>query len=127
MKTIFLFVGLLMLTQTTKAQYYSIEKTVNPVFLCNSSVITSVTWEIKCEGPCKVFIQKANDRGVYYNIKTQKSDAYGYAKYKSTGLKLNTTFDYRFFVQPINGKIPAISLSDNKFRYKSVYTTKKCD
>jgi len=39
------------------AQNYSVATSVNPVILCNSSTITSVNIDIKCEGSCNAIVE----------------------------------------------------------------------
>lgn len=128
MKNIILtsIIGLLFCLNSN-AQYYSVKTSVNPVTLCNSSTVTSINLDIKCEGECKVIIEFKNNSGNWSYQTTESSDSYGNVRYVGTGLKLNKTYTYRTYVYRKGTRVSRYDISSSDYKNHSVYTKKICE
>lgn len=105
----------------TKIEIIKIEK-IN----CLNESNTKVHFKIKCESAKSILVGIKGKDGKLKYLKTINTDSEGNAIYIGSGLKVNQTFEYGFYVYSHKGKINRLKINDSDYTIKSVFVSKKC-
>lgn len=126
MKNVFICLVVLLTSLNLRAQCTA-EYKVNPVFLCNSSTITSVDWTIRCGYNMKAIVEYKGSNGRWLYQSTRDANSNGEITYRGTGLRLNQYHNYRFYIYSANTRVSRYDLKDSDYSYQQIYVNKICN